>query len=226
MDRLAAPDKSALQAASVIGKRFAIDTLKYLIDDPDYRGDGLFSADLVRPEGDEFVFAHALIQEGVYSSLLTGKRRDMHRKAARWYAELEPVLRAEHLDRAADPGAAKAYLAAAANQAGRYRYDSALRLAERGIELAASDEANCGLYLLRGELLLGFGRSQESTESYRTALALAADDAQRCEAWMGIAAADRVTGDIPAAMHALDQAEPIAGRLGLDVERSKIHHTR
>jgi len=43
---------------------------------------------------------------------------------------------------------------------------------------------------------------------------------------MGIAAADRVTGNIPAAMHALDQAEPIAVRLGLEVEQSKIHHTR
>jgi tetratricopeptide (TPR) repeat protein len=226
MDRLGAPDKAALQAASVIGKRFAIDTLRYLIDDPGYGGDGLFSADLVRPEGDDYVFAHALIQEGVYSSLLTGKRRDLHRKAAQWYTQREPILHAEHLDRAQDPEAANAYLAAAADQAGHCRFDSALRLAERGIELAASNEAHCGLLLLRGELLLGFGRSLESTAAYRTALELAADDAQRCEAWMGIAAADRVTGDIPAAMHALDQAESFAVRLGLAVERSKIHHTR
>lgn len=77
-----------------------------------------------------------------------------------------------------------------------------------------------------GELLLELGRSQESTAAYRAALGLASKDMERCEAWMGIAAADRVTGDIPAAMHALDQAEPIAVRLGLDVEQSRIHHTR
>ena len=226
MDRLAPRDKAALQAASVMGKRFAMDALKHLVDDPAYRGDALFSADLVRPERDEFVFAHALIQEGVYSSLLTGKRRELHRKAAHWYAGRELDLRAGHLDRADDPEAPAAYLAAAADLADRHRYDSALRLAERGLKLATSNEGQCGLLLLRGELLLESGRSQESTAAYKTALDLAADDTKRCVAWMGIAAADRVTGDIPAAMHALDQAEPIAVRLGLDVERSKIHHTR
>jgi len=43
---------------------------------------------------------------------------------------------------------------AAADQANRYGFDSALRLAERGIELAARNEAHCGLLLLRGDLLL------------------------------------------------------------------------
>ena len=226
MDRLAPRDKAALQAASVIGKRFVADALAHLIDDADYRSDALFAADLVRPERDELVFAHALIQEGVYSSLLSARRRELHRKAAQWYAAREPGLRAEHLDRAEDPEAAAAYLTAAQDQANHHRNESALRFARRGSELAAGRDVGARLLLLQGELLLELGRSPEATAAYRAALEAATEQSDRCDAWMGIAAADRVTGDVPAAMHALDQAEPIAVELGLDIERSRIHHTR
>lgn len=43
---------------------------------------------------------------------------------------------------------------------------------------------------------------------------------------MGVAAGNRVTGDFAAAMDALSQAEPIAQRLGLVAECSRIRHTR
>ena len=55
---------------------------------------------LVRPEGDEFLFAHALIRDGVYASLLHSARRALHGRAAAWYQGRDPVLRAEHLERA------------------------------------------------------------------------------------------------------------------------------
>jgi tetratricopeptide (TPR) repeat protein len=43
---------------------------------------------------------------------------------------------------------------------------------------------------------------------------------------MGIAGGNRVTGEFALAMDALDHAEPIAERLGLAAERSRIRHTR
>ena len=70
IDRLTERDKRALQAASAIGQRFALDTLQALVDDPEYSCSQLIERHLVRPEGDEYLFAHALIQEGVYASLL------------------------------------------------------------------------------------------------------------------------------------------------------------
>jgi class 3 adenylate cyclase len=226
MDRLSARDKAALQAASVIGKRFMSDALAHLIDDPGYRGDALFSADLIRPERDELVFAHALIQEGVYSSLLSARRRELHRKAAQWYATRDSGLHAEHLDRAEDPAAAAAYLAAANDQANHHRNESALRFARRGSELAAGRDVAARLLLLQGELLLELGRSPEAATAFRAALDAPTEPTERCDAWMGVAAADRVMGDVTAAMHALDQAEPIAVDLGLDIARSRIHYTR
>ncbi len=81
MDRLPPRDKLALQAASVIGKRFTLEGLRALIEDPGYRCDALVTMDLVRPDAGDYLFAHALIQEGVYSSLLNSRKRELHRQS-------------------------------------------------------------------------------------------------------------------------------------------------
>ena len=85
----------------------------------------------------ELMFTHALIRDGAYASLLHSARRDVHRRAAGWFADRDPALRAAHLDRADDPGAAEAYLAAARAAARALRHDAALVLARRGGELRA-----------------------------------------------------------------------------------------
>jgi class 3 adenylate cyclase/tetratricopeptide (TPR) repeat protein len=231
VDRLAAHDRSAVQAASVIGKRFALDSLRAISTDPGAGIDALVAADLVRRDGSGFLFAHALIQEAVYASILKSIRRDLHRRAAAWFGDAEPVLQAEHLDRGEDPGAAHAYLVAAIHQTERFRYEIALRLAERGaVLIAAAPIAGaataCELALLRGEVLREMGRSSDSIDGFRAATELARDDLQRCHAWMGVAAGDRITGAFDDAMDALNQAQPIAERLDLPEESSKIHHTR
>ena len=86
MDNLEPDDQLALQAASVLGQRFSVDVLQYLINAPEYDCRGLVKHFLVRPEGSGFLFAHALVRDGVYSSLLKGRRASLHRRAAEWYA--------------------------------------------------------------------------------------------------------------------------------------------
>ena len=226
MDRLAPRDKIALQAASVLGQRFALDALRFLAEDFEYGCDALLRGDLVRPEGTDYIFAHALIQEGVYSSLLNTRKRELHRRAADWFSEREPILLAKHLDRAEDPAAVQAYLAAAEDQARKFRHEPALRLAERGAELASVDSVRCSLLALRAELLQETGRSAEAISVLKSALEIAGDEEQRFRVWMGIAGSNRVTGDIAAAMDALDHAERIANRLALAAERSRVHHLR
>src|SRR5271169_5934378 len=80
----------------------------------------LVSRLLVRPQQasrDVFLFTHALIRDAIYDTLLRSRRRELHRRAAEWHADRDPVLCAEHLDRAEDPEAARGYLAAAHSQA-------------------------------------------------------------------------------------------------------------
>jgi len=124
IDRLDSADKTAVQAASVLGQRFAGSALAHLLDSSDYVPERLISRLLVRPQlasEDVFLFAHALIRDAIYDTLLRSRRRELHQRAAEWYADRDPVLHAEHLDRAEDPKAAQAYLAAARSQVSDYR---------------------------------------------------------------------------------------------------------
>src|SRR5262249_32767550 len=78
LDRLAPPEKAALQAASVIGQRFAVDALRHLLDGRAFDEAGVIARDLVRRDparGDELMFVHALIRDGAYASLLHSARR-------------------------------------------------------------------------------------------------------------------------------------------------------
>jgi hypothetical protein len=108
-DLLSAQDRRAIQAASVLGQRFTLPHLRALLREPHYTSDTLVRNVLLRPTRDGLQFAHALVRDGVYGSLTHARKRELHRGAATIFAD-DPVLRAEHFDRAADAEAARAYL--------------------------------------------------------------------------------------------------------------------
>jgi len=188
MDRFARRDRRILQAAAVLGQMFSLDSLRAVCADATCTVDALVSAQMFRPMGADYLFAHALIQEAVYSSLLTSTRRELHARCAQWFAVSEPILYAQHLDRAQSPEAPLAYLAASRLEAKRFRFDSALRLAARGAAIEADADVSCALALLQGELLREMGQSKESILAFRRGLELAPRDRERCLAWTGVAA--------------------------------------
>jgi len=229
IDRLDSADKTAVQAASVLGQRFAGSALAYLLDRVDYVPERLISRLLVRPQlasEDAFLFTHALIRDAIYDTLIRSRRRELHQRAADWYADRDPVLRAEHLDRAEDPKAAQAYLAAARSQATEYRQEAALQLVERGLALASDQIDRFSLMRLKGEILHDLGSMPEAGRAYQAALDAAADDRARCTAWIGLAAVKRVTDDLAGAVADLEQADAVAVRHCLLAEQARIHFLR
>jgi class 3 adenylate cyclase/tetratricopeptide (TPR) repeat protein len=226
MDRLSASDKRALQAASIMGQRFDLATLRHLLQAAEYRCDGLIRNALVRPDAEAYLFAHALVQESVYSSLLKARRRELHRNAAEWFVESDPVLRAQHLDRAEDPGAPLAYCEAAQAQRASYHYERALQLVERGLAIADVDRDRHKLLCLKGELLLDLGLISEAIEAFRAALGSAVDDVGRCRAWIGVAAGLRISEGLDEALELLDKAQEVADRRDLVFELARLHHLR
>jgi tetratricopeptide (TPR) repeat protein len=223
IDRLEPSDKQALQAASVFGQRFALGGLRALIEDPSYAPRKLVEHALLRPLGDEFLFGHALIRDAVYSTLLRSRQRELHKRAASWFAERDLGLHAQHLDRAEDPRAPQAYLAAARNEAARYRYEQALALIQRGAFLARNPNDRFALTCYRGELLHDKGEVAGARIAYEEALAQGQDDADHCRAWLGIAAVKRVTDDVPGALADVERAEAVATRLSLLGEAARAH---
>jgi tetratricopeptide (TPR) repeat protein len=225
MDRLQPDDKRALQAASVIGQRFDADVLRELMEVQDYDCRELVEHNLVRPEGSGFLFTHALIQESIYSSLIKGQRHELHGKAARWFADSDLVLYAEHLAHAGDERASKAFLKAAEEQARQYRIEKAHALVVRGLELADEKERFL-LRCLRGELLRSLGSTEESIDVYQKAKETATSDIDRCRASVGIAEGLRITETHEELFAELNFAEALANNHNLSLELARVYKLR
>ncbi|MBP0592221.1 AAA family ATPase [Paraburkholderia sp. LEh10] len=226
MDRLAPCDRLAFQAASVIGQRFGIALLRRLIDEPGYDCGTLVANALVLPEGEDYLFAHALIQESAYSTLLRARRRELHRRAAEWFAGTDPVLRAQHLDRAEDERAPQACLDAAVAQHASHFTESALRFTERGLAIARTAPERHALMCFKGELQRDLGDIEASIATYRLAADAAPDDAGRCVAQLGLAEGLRVNEGLSEALALLDAAQQTAEREDRLNDLARLHHLR
>ncbi len=143
-----------LRAAAVLGREVRLPLLAAVLDrDEDTVLDGLdpaLAAGLVVEEGvDRFRFAHALVRDAAYGTLLMSRRARLHARAATaWAARIEDPQAAGELARhwlAAGPSAAdRAWPAAvaAAEQALRvHAHEEARDLLRAALEAQASDPA-------------------------------------------------------------------------------------
>lgn len=226
MDRLQPGDRAALQAAAVIGQRFTLDDLRAVVDDPGYDPGPLVAQNLIRPNDDGYLFAHALVLEGVMASLLKASLRRLHGRAADWFADQDPILEAQHRDRAGDPAAAPAYLRAARAQRALYRTERARELLTRGAELAGDAEQHVEILLALGEAQLDLGEVEAAIESNRSALEQATQGHERCAAQLGIAAGLRMSDNYTDALGHLAEAQQEAEANSDAGQLARIHHMR
>ena len=226
MDRLDPGARAVLQVAAASGQRFPIQLLRAINPDADKHCATLVDELFLRREGDGYMFAHALIRDGIYASLLKPQRRAIHAPIATWYKDRDLALYAEHLERAEDPAAPAAYLAAAASRAAALQPDEALALVRRGVPIAKTNEDRRALALKEAELLHDLGQGRDAMAAYRLANELADTDEARCRALIGIAAAQRLLSQGLDAIATLEEAEPIATRLGDDALLGQLFHLR
>jgi class 3 adenylate cyclase/tetratricopeptide (TPR) repeat protein len=226
MDRLVTADKRALQAASILGQQFSLAAVRHLMDDLAYDCSGLLQHQLIRPESADYLFAHALIRDGVYESILTAARTRLHLKAAEWFELSDPALFANHLELADDPRAARAYHDAAQAEMIKYHYILAIDLLNKGRALARDPTDRVALALAVGHARHDTGALEDARLAFEEVLADAADDSARCKALLGIAGVKRITEDLDGALADLETAENVAQRLGLIAEQARIHHLR
>ena len=226
LDRLPATHKSAIQAASVLGQRFTLASLRRLIGNDSYDCSELVGHQLIREQGDGYLFAHALVRDGVYGSLLRARRNEFHLAAAGWFADKDLSLHAEHLECAGHKGAAQAYLHAAEAQQAALRFESAQRLAESGLVLADNTETSFALYCLLGELLREMGEPEKSIEAYQEALSRHSDNTEKCITLLGIAEGKRIIDSTDEALDLVAEAQPIAESNNLIDILMRLHHLR
>ncbi len=226
IDRLDPPDRRIIQAASVLGQRFALDAVAHLLDVPVASCDALVRHNLVRLIGPHYLFAHALLWDGVYGSLLKRRRTEMHRRAAMWFATRDLSLHAEHLERAQDKGAPAAHLAAARQQAEQYRHVGALSSVRRGLAIASDDAERHALHLLEADVLRELGQSQESVKAAKLASKFAEGALEQARALISVAEGLRLLDKLDDAMARLDRAERFLAASDQPFERPRIHYLR
>jgi len=224
--RLSARDHSGLQAAAVLGHRAGLTALRQILNDEDFDPTALTETALVRFNGTELEFVHALFRDAIYESTLKSQRRELHRSAAEWYASGDPALRADHLAAAEDERATGAYLDAALTEQAALRFERALALVNKASVLAREPTLLHRSSLLLGELLLQLGRTHDALTAYREALDFAIDQDGHGYAWMGIASALRIMDRHEEALEALDHAESALGDSADFGTRARIHTLR
>ena len=226
LDRLPASEKAVVQAASVLGQRFSLAALRNLIDDANYDCAKLVGHQLIQEQGEDYLFVHALVRDGVYGSLLRSRRNELHLAAADWFSENDLSLRAEHLERANHKSAAAAYLTAAEAQKKALRLESARGLAERGLKLADDQNTKFDLNCMLGDLLCELGEPEQSIDAYQQALSVHTNQAEKCLALLGVAEGMRIVERTDEALGLLEIAQPIAEAEGLTDALMRIHHLR
>lgn len=193
------------QIAAVLGREFAYEMLSTLsgLEELPLR-DGLsqlVSAELLyqrgRPPRARYIFKHALIQEAAYQSLLKRSRQRFHHLAAELLEARFPEL----------VSAQPELLAHHYTEAG---------LTERAIDY----------WLKAGKLLQDQGWVSMSMNAYRSAIAIAKGDAERCRALIGLAGGMRIVDAYDDAFKTLDEAQALATRQNLKGQLARIHHLR
>ena len=149
--------KEVIQVASVLGRQFSFDMLAALSP---LTGDALVDAmeqlvasELIfargRPPNVTYTFKHALVLDAAYQSLLRARRRDLHRRAARFIeervpevAETQPELLAHHYEESGQNALAANWLLSAGDLAAR-RYANAEARSHygRALELLSGADA-------------------------------------------------------------------------------------
>jgi DNA-binding SARP family transcriptional activator len=226
MDALDHDDRAALCAAAILGHRVALPALAHVLGADEPVLEPLVTASLLRRSDDGYAFVHVLVRDGVYQSLTNARRTELHRLAAAFYAGRDPALYAQHLDRASDPRAAGAYLAAAEAQRRIGNLERADAACARGLSLAEAPQERMGLCLLQGEVLCDLGRLQDALRAFQAAERVAPDTPGRARATVGIAAALRVLDRSQDALAALASAERLIDPLRDAALLSTVHYLR
>ncbi|MEO8135502.1 MAG: AAA family ATPase, partial [Betaproteobacteria bacterium] len=192
LDALPATDLRALQQASIIGPVFWDAALAAIDSEAPLALPALGQRTLVaRREHSAFAstlehaFAHALLHDVTYATVLKGQRREGHAAVAHWLSDRVSdrageflAITAEHHERAGDSAKALEYWDRAYTDArGRYANDAALQFIERALAQPALTDLRWRFLLLHGrhEVLERMGRSADAAQARERMAAWAED---------------------------------------------------
>jgi class 3 adenylate cyclase/predicted ATPase len=253
LDRLGPAAKEIAQIGAVLGREFAYELIDPVAQHPERELqaalDQLDEAGLLfcrgTPPQATYLFKHALVQDAAYSTLLRGRRQELHGRVAAaleaHFADLverQPELLAHHLTAAgATERAVDQWLKAGRHAAARLAYVEAIAHLNRGLGLLHSipespvrNGREIELQLALGFCLFTAKGAVAAKPAYTRALELAessGEPQQRFEALYGAwqSTRDSVSGGIAAARSLSERLLRMAEPEGDDGLRLQAHHS-
>jgi len=251
LDRLGPAAKEIAQIGAVLGREFAYELIEPVAQRPgrelqaalgQLSDAGLLFCRGTAPHA-SYLFKHALVQDAAYSTLLRGRRQELHARVAAalegHFADLverQPELLAHHLTAAGNTErAVDQWLKAGRHGAARLAYLEAIAHFERGLGLLHSlpespvrDGSEIELQLALGLCLYTAKGAVEAKPPYMRALELAESSGapqQRFEALCGVWQSTYGSGGIAAASPLSERLLRMAEREGDDGLRLQAHHS-
>jgi class 3 adenylate cyclase/predicted ATPase len=253
LDRLGPATKEIAQIGAVLGREFAYELIDPVAQRPERELqaalDQLSAAGLLFCRGTAplatYLFKHALVQDAAYSTLLRGRRQELHARVAaaleQHFADLverQPELLAHHLTASGNAErAVDQWLRAGQHAAAQSAYVEAIAHLQRGLGLLQSlaespvrDGREIELQLALGLCLYPTKGAVEAKLPYTRAHELAersGEPQQRFEALFGVwhSTRDNVSGGITAARPLSERLLRMAEREGDDGLRLQAHHS-
>jgi predicted ATPase len=251
LDRLGPAAKEIAQISAVLGREFAYGLIEPVAQRPEKElqaaldqlgGAGLLFCRGTIPHA-SYLFKHALVQDAAYSTLLRGRRQELHARVAatleEHFADLverQPELLAHHLTAAGDTERAVGqWLKAGQHAAARLAYLEAIAHFERGLGLLHSlpegqvrNGREIELQLALGLCLFTAKGAVAAKLPYMRALDLAergGESQQRFEALYGVWQSNLASGGIAAASPHSERLLRMAEPEGDDGLRLQAHHS-
>src|SRR5271165_733898 len=251
LDRLGPAPKEIAQIGAVLGREFAYELIEPVAQRPekelqaglDQLGDaGLLFCRGTAPHA-SYLFKHALVQDAAYSTLLRGRRQELHARVAaaleKYFADLverQPELLAHHLTAAGDTErAVEQWLKAGRHAAARLAYLEAIAHLERGLgllhllpESPVRNSREIELQLALGLCLFTAKGAVAAKPAYARALELAessGEPQQRFEALFGLWESTALSGGVTAASPLSERLLSMTEREGDDGLRLQAHHS-
>jgi class 3 adenylate cyclase/predicted ATPase len=251
LDRLGPLAKEVAQIGAVLGREFGYELIEPVAQRPerelqaalDQLGEsGLLFCRGVPPHS-TYLFKHALVQDAAYSTLLRGRRQELHARVAAaleaYFSDLverQPELLAHHLTAAGNTErAVEQWLKAGQHAAARLAYLEAIAHFERGLGLLRSlpespvrNGSEIELQLAMGLCLLTAKGAVEAKPVYMRALELAERSGkpqQRFEALYGVWQSTSLSGGTAAARPLSERLLRMAEPEGDDGLRLQAHHS-
>jgi class 3 adenylate cyclase/predicted ATPase len=251
LDRLGPASKEIAQIGAVLGREFAYELIELVAQRSEKELqaglDQLSEAGLLFCRGTaphaSYLFKHALVQDAAYSTLLRGRRQELHARVAAALeehfvdlVERQPELLAHHLTAAGNTErAVEQWLRAGQHAAAQSAHIEAIAHLERGLGLLHSlpespvrDGREIELQLALGLCLIPAKGALAAKLPYTRAHELAersGEPQQRFEALYGVWLSTNVSGGIAAASPLSERLLRMAELEGDDGLRLQAHHS-